>query len=487
MPSVHVWWPIRNQIFVPFAAILIVAVTTITVFSAVRAARTSKQQAVERLGQVIETLGRATFPYAPTVLEQMRGLSGAHFVVCSENDEILAATLPVTPDDLRVLPPTRAVGDLSSLDQFPLLRLGEAGYLVAEVGKSPRYPAASLLVLYPENRWNQLQWEAAVPPLAVGAVTLILMLLASAWLAQRLARRIRRVERQVAAIAAGDFREVRLEHRHDEIQELVGSVNRMSAQLRQMQQTVRQTERSRLLGQLAGGLAHQLRNALTGARMAVQIHTRRCPSQGDESLQVALRQLSLTEEQVKGFLSLGRHESRGTQQCDVRELVAEVVRLVGPACTHARVELQHEVAASVPEIEADLDALKSAILNLTLNAIEAAGAEGIVALNVTVADGQVIFSVTDTGPGPPAAIAATMFEPFITSKPEGVGLGLAQAQQVAEWHGGSLTWQREADTTCFRFEVPVSRRSGSMDPSATTVASDLVERESSRPLSRSQV
>src|SRR5260370_30990142 len=157
----------------------------------------------------------------------------------------------------------------------------------------------ALCVLYPEERWSQARWDAAFPPLAVGAGAGLLGSVVSGWLAQRFSRRIRLLQRQVAAIAAGDLREIATNARQDEIQDLTPSVNSMSAQLRQMQGTIRQSERARLLAQLAGGLAHQLRNAVTGARMALQLHQRRCePLPDDKSVSVALRQLPLTESQV---------------------------------------------------------------------------------------------------------------------------------------------------------------------------------------------
>ncbi len=62
--------------------------------------------------------------------------------------------------------------------------------------------------------------------------------------------------------------------------------------------------------------------------------------------------------------------------------------------------------------------------------------------------------MADSGPGPPPEVAERLFEPFVTSKPEGVGLGLAVARQVAEAHGGSLSWRRDPDRTCFRIELP---------------------------------
>ena len=83
---------------------------------------------------------------------------------------------------------------------------------------------------------------------------------------------------QVARIVDGDFRELDPGGERDEVADLSRSINHMCVQLREMQRTIRETERSRLLAQFAAGLAHQLRNSLTGARMSVQLHARRHPA-----------------------------------------------------------------------------------------------------------------------------------------------------------------------------------------------------------------
>jgi signal transduction histidine kinase len=447
-------WPIRNQILVPFAALLVAAVTTIAVSSAWLAARRSEQQTVQQLHQWTATLSQSNFPFAPNVLEKMRGLSGAHFIAWGPEGEVDASTVPLDDSIIETLRNMPILDGKSSLQQYPALELDGGRYFAAAVRRADP-GAGSLLVLYPERSWRQARWDAAMPPLAVGAGTILLMGMVSAWLAQRMGQRIRSVQRQVAAIADGEFREITLDGRSDEIQELSASVNRMSRQLQALQQTIRQSERSRLLGQIAGGLAHQLRNAVTGARMAVQIHARRCtPSATDESLSVALRQLALTEEQLKGLLSLGRESQRPREACDLNRLVEDVASLVGPLCQHTHVQLTCTLAEHVPIVQGDGETLRGALLNLTLNAIEAAGPGGCVDLSVEGHDGEVRVLICDNGPGPAAKVAGSLFEPFVTSKPEGVGLGLALAKQAAEDHGGSLGWERVSERTRFCLKLP---------------------------------
>ena len=67
---------------------------------------------------------------------------------------------------------------------------------------------------------------------------------------------------------------------------------------------------------------------------------------------------------------------------------------------------------------------------------------------------SLVLEIADTGPGPPPEVAERLFEPFVTGKPEGFGLGLAVARQVAEAHGGRITWRRDEGRTVFRIELP---------------------------------
>jgi signal transduction histidine kinase len=162
----------------------------------------------------------------------------------------------------------------------------------------------------------------------------------------------------------------------------------------------------------------------------------------------------MTEEQVKGLLSLGRVERRPPAACDLRRLLDDITLLVGPACEHAKVTLQTGCGAAPLVVTADEAGLRAAVLNLALNAVEAAGHGGSVRLDAVASGGEVVVEVSDTGPGPPPGLADSLFEPFTTGKPEGVGLGLALAHEVAAAHGGALTWGRVGSETRFRLALP---------------------------------
>jgi signal transduction histidine kinase len=451
-------WSIRNQILIPLLAIQAVAVTAATITTATLAVRRSEREIVSRLNNVVGTLSHSNFPYTESVLERLRGLSGAHFIALDSGGNVLHTSLTRLdrlPASLGGSPPA---GHIESLQQSPAIFVGGTPYFAMSVQTQNGPPGHSLFVLYPRTSLQQARWEAVMPSLLLGAASLGLMVLVTSWIANHISGRLRRVQRQVARIADGDFRDLDPGGRGDEVADLTLSINRMCAQLKGMQQTIHQSERARLLAQLGAGLAHQLRNSLTGARLSVQLHVKRHPdAAGDQTLTVALQQLALTEEQVRGLLSIGRVEQQPAEVCELRQVLEDVAFLVSPACQHAKVRFNQPAAEREPtaiEVLADRSGLRAAILNLALNAIDAAGQGGSVAMEIHRHDHEVTVDVVDSGPGPPPELAETLCDAFVTGKPEGVGLGLALARQVATDHGGRLSWSRSDGQTRFRLALP---------------------------------
>src|SRR5262249_18742112 len=159
------------------------------------------------------------------------------------------------------LPPAEVV-----VDDWQNLRLGPPvtveGHTYLCSGVRLR-SGATLYILYPERLLDEAYWDAVRPSLILGLFGGVASTVLAVAVAQRLGRRVQELERRTRQIAAGDFSPMPLPRRNDELRDLSGSVNDMAQQLSRLQETVRQTERLRLLGQVGGGLAHQLRNNVT--------------------------------------------------------------------------------------------------------------------------------------------------------------------------------------------------------------------------------
>ena len=137
-----------------------------------------------------------------------------------------------------------------------------------------------------------------------------------------------------------------------------------------------------------------------------------------------------------------------------------------PRCRHAGVTVEVGPTTGLT-ILGRRDALRAALVNLTLNAVDATGRDGTLRIVAAPADGRLVLAVEDDGPGPPEAIRDTLHEPFVTGKPEGIGLGLAVAQAVAESHGGRLSWERRDGWTRFAITVPLESAVPATEPAPT--------------------
>lgn len=456
-------WRIRWQLLLPLL-LLLVGVLGVSVWMAFAAANRARQQIETRVRDVAQIVSEGKIPLAQQhVLRWVKQLSGADYLLVQQNGKRIG-TLEIEPDHLPS--PEPIDDDWRTLHLGSLLRAGNAAYLCSGIRLHRGENAGDVLyILYPEKLWKDALWEAIWPFLilggSVGAASVALAL----GLGQGLSRRIAELDRQTRRIAGGDFSPVPLPQRNDEIRDLAQSVNEMAERLAQFQQTTQRSERLRLLGQVGGGLAHQLRNGLTGVRLAVQLFICECAEQTDTSaLDVALRQLTLLEANLKRFLDLGRDGDGRREPCSLPALLNEAIELLRPQCRHSGIDLQRQMpendGSDIPPILGDAGRLQQLLLNVLGNAIEAAGPCGVVQVTMreepqlAPQSSIVVLEVRDSGPGPKRDVADRMFEPFVTGKSEGVGLGLAVARQVAEAHGGSIRWERQDGWTCFRIELP---------------------------------
>jgi signal transduction histidine kinase len=274
-------------------------------------------------------------------------------------------------------------------------------------------------------------------------------------IAARVTRPILELRQQLVRLVRGDFEPIPLPRRDDELRDLIGSVNTLADELDASRRAIERSERLSLLGQLSGGLAHQLRNSVTGARIALQLHQRRCDRIDQDSLAVALRQLNITEAHLQRFLTVGQPSAPRRARCDLRETIDEVADLLAPACKHRGVDLQIDVdLGGQADLLADVDQLRQLLLNLLVNAIEAAGTGGWVRVELAALADAMVVRVVDSGRGLDPKLVDRLFEPFATAKPEGIGLGLSVARRIAESHGGAIRYLDGQPTT---FEVTLPR------------------------------
>lgn len=413
-----------------------------------------------------QTLAEARYPLTPAVLASLASLTSCELVTYDRDSQHVYSTLENVPPRLPLLRP----GEFSQ-EAIP-------GYLARAIsrrGVSPQ-DAHWVVVLYDLRQITRQKWSVASLPLITGLASTILLSLVLGVLSQRLVARLGVVQQIVQRIAAGELSITADFQEEDELGELARAVMKMTRDLQTLVKTVQHQEREQLIHRMAAGLAHQLRNSLTGARMAIDLVAsgkRNLPAPSAEALAVAARELQRTEGYVQRILSLSARPEPSAPPESLAESLDPLAESLKLIADHHRVQLDWNVTAlAAGALVRESATLSLAVENLVLNALQS-GASKVELCGVLVADPELKLQsasaiatpsrgqwlkiiIRDNGPGPSSG-ASELFEPFYTTKPEGLGLGLALVKRAAAQLHGSVEWERNHDWTEFRLSIPISR------------------------------
>ncbi len=473
-------FPLRLQILLPFALLQLVTVTAIAAYASWLALAKVESDLTTRLQQISMSLKDTSFPLNQPILDRLASLTGAEMILWDESNRVAL----MTPGIIQPLT-AEETGALAALDDDVKYERFRNSITVAGqhyIHHRMRYPGArqarAISILYPEESIEIARRNAMLPPLIVGSLLGFVTILTSFFIANSVSRRINSLQTQVRRVASGDFRPVPVPGRADEIQRLAMSFNEMAMALEASRRVLRETERSRLLTQLISGLAHTLRNAITGARISVQLHQRRCQNP-DNALERALAQMSLTEEQIKALLRITRGEQRTSVAGSVDQILSETLRLITPIVEHHRIAFESILTDSTCRVD-DADAIRAAMVNLLMNAIEATGPEGSLRIISKTDDKYFTIDLGNTGPRITPELAERIFDPFFSTKQEGVGLGLSLARQSIEDCHGQLSLHTIDDMTVFRIRLPMTP-SNRIPPSPTPITASVLSAHKDLP------
>jgi signal transduction histidine kinase len=204
-------------------------------------------------------------------------------------------------------------------------------------------------------------------------------------------------------------------------------------------------EKRDLLERLLARLAHEIRNPLSSLDIHVQLLEEDLGALQPETrehlsprLEIIHGELHRLKTIVENFLRLTRPSALDLEPVELSRLVGHVCELLRPEAGARGIEIQTQVSTALPQLRADPVRLTQALLNLVINAMQAVGPKGQIQVRADLTESNLALSVSDNGPGIPADKQAAIFEPYFSTKPEGSGLGLWIAQQIATAHGGSL-------------------------------------------------
>lgn len=247
-----------------------------------------------------------------------------------------------------------------------------------------------------------------------------------------------------------------------QLDHVVARVKEVCQKLQQQERGLLRAEQLAAVGQLAAGVAHEVRNPLTGIKLMVDgaLERQNPTPLTEEDLRLIRQEVVRIERTVQGLLDFARKPPPELRRHDLRTLVSEATVAARGRAEAKPVVLRVAPAPDPVPGSVDRDQFLSLLTNLLFNAIDATPPGGEVEVRTAARDGVLTVEVTDTGPGIDPAIADRLFTPFATTKPTGTGLGLTVAQRVARDHGGQLTAaNRAAGGTCFTLTLPAAEKS----------------------------
>jgi signal transduction histidine kinase len=254
-----------------------------------------------------------------------------------------------------------------------------------------------------------------------------------------------------ARIAAGDLTTPIEIASRDEFGALAAQFNAMTAALRRHQAALVESERLAGVGRLAAGVAHEINNPLGVILGYVRLLAKKADAATAADLAVIEEETLRCKAIVEGLLDLSRTPKLERSVVELGELARHAVeRLVETSGTRAQIAV-HGAA----RVEADSVKLGQVVFNLVKNALEAAGEGGRIGVDIAPAAGGVTrLTVSDNGPGVAAEVVARLFEPFVTTKKDGMGLGLSVCKSIAQAHGGELTLETGPQGSRFTLSLP---------------------------------
>lgn len=320
--------------------------------------------------------------------------------------------------------------------------------------------------------------------------------LATAWLLSRyIVLPIRRLSDAAKSLAKGNFQgdqtqwhrsdeigilheafqdmAARLHDRHQRLEEKVilkeAELKRTDDRLTQTREAAARSQQLASLGQLAAGIAHEIRTPLTSIKMfleGIEAEQEISP-ESEEDLRVAMNQTRRMEATINRFLNFARPLDPVFSDVDVAELVEDALLVVRPRANQQETVIRTKILSPLPRIRGDRKQLGEALLNLLVNGLEAMANHG--ELWVTVRAERALLEgglrdcvridIGDTGPGISKEHMDRVFDPFFTTKPTGTGLGLSVVHSTIKHHGGKVTLEsRTGEETEFSLFIPTEPR-----------------------------
>jgi signal transduction histidine kinase len=449
--------PLQHRIVIPFVLVAVIATAAASAITLSVAAGALQSRLEAQLVSATGVVSRGEMALNRAILQNVHEVTGAHVLTFGPGGTLVTTTVDASRQELieaarRVVssrPPAEGSAPMAIWMDCgaPCLLVqsrvqARPDYVVALVAETADVAAATRTV--------------ARAILLAAVLSILVMVVVSQAVVRRVTAPLHRLVQFARDLSPGDSTR-RAPVGDDEVGALAEAFNGMLDRLQQSQDALVSSEKLALAGVFAARVAHDIRNPLSSIKMQAQLLRGRLRDADEEATLLAvLRDVDQVESVIRDLLELARPGDLRLESASLNDVVHDALRQMAPQFAHRKIAVDVRLDERVPAVSLDRSRFKQALLNVLANASEAMPTGGAVSVASHLAGGsEVVLEICDNGVGVAADVVDRVFDPFFSTKPDGVGLGLVNVKTVIEGHGGRIRLaRREPSGTCVSIALP---------------------------------
>jgi signal transduction histidine kinase len=459
---------LQHRIVLPLILVALVATGTaawvaVSVTSSAMRARLESQLVNSAIA-----VSRGGLALNPAILRNLRDIVGAEIITLAPDGALVATSLPQRDSSLVAVARQVVLRTTLAPGGQPQVAVGDCGFpCVIVVGDVQSQTGARVALVAETSSLTAATWAVARAILWSALASVVVLVLASQAVVSRVTAPLARLVGFVRTLAPEDSTR-RAEVGNDETGALAEAFNGLLDRLGQSRAALVRSEKLGLAGLFAARVAHDIRNPLSSIKMQAQLLRSKVADDEDDrdTLASVLRDVDQVESVVRDLMDLANPGALRVEPAAVNGVIDDALAQVAAQFAYRKITVDRQLTEGLPLVPLDRPRLKQALLNVLVNGAEAMHTGG----QMTVASGlssgpaaasSVWIRICDDGVGVDPAVLDRVFDPFVSTKPEGVGLGLVNVKAVVEGHGGRITLEpRQPRGTCVQMWLPVVGPSG---------------------------
>jgi signal transduction histidine kinase len=449
---------LQHRLVVPLVLVALVSTGAVT-WVGVRATTAALQGRLEaQLRGSASAVTWRDFALSSPILQNLRAVIGADIVTFGPDQRVMASSF-ADPRNGIVTAARQAItaGGAPALE--PRVVSAECGFpcVIAFRAVDGR-PGVTVALVADASPVVAATRSVVRTILLSAALSLAVLILVSQAVVRRLTAPLERLVQFVRTLSAQNAT-ARAEVGDDEIGSLAEAFNSMLDRLDRSRAALVRSEKLGLAGLFAARVAHDIRNPLSSIKMQTQLLRSKLAggTEDRDTLTAVLRDIGQVESVVRDLMELANPGALSLQSGSLNAVLRAALEQLAAQFAYRKIRVTLQLTEPLPPVRLDAPRLRQALLNVLVNGSEAMHTGGELQVSSGAADGRVWARICDDGVGIDPALVERVFDPFVSTKPEGVGLGLVNVKAVVEGHGGGIRLEpRQPRGTCAYVWLPES-------------------------------